>query len=75
METSTALSGLEPLIGVEELAEYLDVPVKTLYEWHQTGRGPCSVRVGRRLRYFVSDVHAWLVQQRGADPGQASDRP
>jgi excisionase family DNA binding protein len=70
METNTTLSDLEPLIGVEELAEYLDVPVKTLYEWHQAGRGPCAVRVGRRLRYLVSDVHSWLVTQRTADPEQ-----
>lgn len=64
METQTTLSGLEPLIGVEELSEYLGVPVKTLYEWHQAGKGPCAVRVGRRLRYLISDVRSWLVGQR-----------
>ena len=30
METNANLSGLEPLIGIEELAEYLGVPVRTL---------------------------------------------
>jgi hypothetical protein len=39
VKTNTALSGLEPLIGVEELSEYLDVPIKTLYEWNQAARG------------------------------------
>lgn len=65
METNAALSGLEPLIGIEELAEYLGVPIKTLYKWRQEGTGPASVRVGRHVRYFVSDVRDWLSQQRG----------
>ena len=65
MDTHTQLSGLEPLIGVEELSEYLDVPIKTLYEWHQSGKGPEVVRVGRRLRYLVCDVRAWVDGQRG----------
>jgi hypothetical protein len=64
MDTNTALSGLEPLIGVEELSEYLAVPIKTLYEWHQNGKGPAAVRVGRRLRYLICDVRSWLDGQR-----------
>ena len=64
METHPALSGLEPLIGVEELSGYLDVPIKTLYEWHQAGNGPSAVRVGRRLRYLVCEVRSWLDSQR-----------
>lgn len=74
METNANLSGLEPLIGIEELAEYLGVPVKTLYKWRQEGTGPCSVRVGRHVRYFVSDVRDWLSQQRGfSTVGAATD--
>lgn len=75
METNKTLSGLEPLIGVEELAEYLDLPVKTLYKWRHEGSGPRSVRVGRHVRYFVSDVREWLDRQRRDEPspGAASD--
>lgn len=72
METNT-LSGLEPLIGIEELAEYLGVPIKTLYKWRQEGTGPCSVRVGRHVRYFVCDVRDWLGQQRGFDQTGSAD--
>ncbi|MGB7449902.1 MAG: helix-turn-helix domain-containing protein [Ornithinimicrobium sp.] len=58
METNTTtLSGLEPLLSVEELSEYLNVPVRTLYDRRLSGKGPCAVHVGRQLRYFVSDVH------------------
>lgn len=74
MEKSTSLGGLEPLIGIEELAEYLGVPIKTLYKWRQEGTGPCSVRVGRHVRYFVSDVRDWLNHRRGFDQvGAATD--
>lgn len=64
MNANTTLGGLAPLIGIEELAEYLDLPVKTLYKWRQEGVGPASVRVGRHVRYFVSDVQDWLLDQR-----------
>lgn len=64
MDTNTAAARLAPLIGIEELAEYLDLSVKTLYKWPQEGAGPASVRVGRHVRYFVSDVQDWLLEQR-----------
>lgn len=71
MDTNTAMAGLAPLIGIEELAEYLDIPVKTLYKWRQDGVGPASVRVGRHVRYFVSDVQDWLLDQRSSSKIEA----
>lgn len=71
--TTTTASGLQPLMNIEELSEYLHVPVRTLYDWRLGGRGPCAVHVGRQLRYFVSDVHEWLAQQREHEPGRAPD--
>lgn len=70
-DTNTAMAGLAPLIGIEELAEYLDIPVKTLYKWRQDGVGPASVRVGRHVRYFVSDVQDWLLDQRSSSKIEA----
>lgn len=67
--TTPPRSGLEPLLSIEELSEYLHEPVKTLYDWRLTGKGPRAVHVGRQLRFFVSDVHAWLTAQREAEPG------
>lgn len=76
METTTAKSsGLEPLLSVEELSEYLGVPVKTIYDWRRTGHGPCAIRMGRHLKYASSDVRDWLAQQREPRPGSTtSDR-
>lgn len=70
METTTsALSGLEPLLSIEELAEYLHVPVTTIRDWRTDGKGPCAIKVGGRVRFATSDVLAWLQQQREAEPG------
>ena len=49
------------LLTPTELSEMLGVPVATLYSWRYHGRGPAAVRVGRHLRYRLSDVDAWLA--------------
>ena len=65
MKTETSpLSGLDPLVSITELAEYLGVPVKTIYEWRQSGRGPACIHIGRHLKFALSDVQAWLDEQR-----------
>ena len=58
------------LVNVDELAAYLDVPVKTLYAWRYRREGPPAFRVGRHLRYRWSDVLRWIDRQLAADsPG------
>lgn len=39
-----AVSGLDPLLSIEDLAEYLGVPVTTIYDWRVGGKGPCGPR-------------------------------
>ena len=51
------------LINVEELADYLGVPVATLYQWRYRREGPPGFRVGRHLRYRWSDVQRWIEQR------------
>ena len=70
MDTNTNLSGLEPLLTIEALAEYLDVPVTTIRDWRTDGKGPCAIRVGGRVRFAVSDVLRWLAEQREVEPGR-----
>ena len=56
------------LITVQELADYLGVPVATLYQWRYRREGPPGFRVGRHLRYRWSEVEAWIERQlAGAD--------
>ena len=74
METHTHqhLIGLEPMLSVEELAEYLHVPVTTIRDRRTDGKGPRAIKVAGRVRFATSDVLAWLDQQRESEPGHGS---
>lgn len=65
MTDDTAASGLERLLTTQELADYLSLPIKTLYEWRSSGQGPKAVKVGKQLRYPESGVRAWLAELAG----------
>lgn len=51
---------MRKLWTVNDLADFLGVPVKTLYQWRHRGYGPKGVRVGRYVRYRPEDVFSWL---------------
>jgi excisionase family DNA binding protein len=53
---------IAPLWTVRDVADYLRVPVQTLYWWRTTGYGPKARRIGKHLRYRPDDVRAWLEQ-------------
>jgi excisionase family DNA binding protein len=53
----------EALLSTQELADYFDVPLKTIYAWRHQGRGPRGFRVGRHLRFRWSDVQGWVSEQ------------
>jgi predicted DNA-binding transcriptional regulator AlpA len=46
--------------SVEDLSDFLQVPVKTLYQWRLRGYGPKGRRVGKYVRYKESDVVEWV---------------
>jgi excisionase family DNA binding protein len=50
----------DQLLGSQELADYLGVPVRTVYVWAARGTGPERVQVGRHTRYRMSAVNTWL---------------
>lgn len=52
---------MEKLLSVEEVADFLGVPVNTLYQWRHKGTGPIAFRVGRFLRYDPAEVRDWLT--------------
>jgi excisionase family DNA binding protein len=54
----------DSLLTPEGLAEFLGVPVATLYQWRYRGIGPRAYRVGRHLRYAPEEVDRWLAEQR-----------
>lgn len=50
----------EPLLSAEDVAAFLSIPVRTLYQWRHKGTGPKGIRVGRHLRYRQQELEAWL---------------
>jgi excisionase family DNA binding protein len=53
----------ERLMSVQELADYLDVPVKTIYAWRYHREGPRGFKIGRHVRFRWHDVDAWLADR------------
>lgn len=64
MDLITKVPKPRPLWGVDDVADYLGVPVKTLYKWRTEHYGPPCVRVGRYLRYVQQDVEDWVAELR-----------
>jgi excisionase family DNA binding protein len=60
----------EPVLTLADLADYLDVPVQTLYDLRSHGRGPRGFRVGRHLHFRKSEVEAWLADLEDEDGRQ-----
>jgi excisionase family DNA binding protein len=68
----TARASVSRLLTVQQLADLLQVPHKTIYTWRYKGVGPPAVRVGKYLRFRVEGVAAWLDSR--SDPGQSDAR-
>ncbi len=47
-------------LGIETLADELDVPLRTVYAWRSRGTGPIGYRLGKHVRFRRVDVDAWL---------------
>ena len=61
-----AASEARRLMSPVALSEYLDVPLRTVYAWQSKGGGPRFHKVGRHVRYRLSDVDTWLESRASA---------
>jgi Helix-turn-helix domain len=61
------------LFSVEELAQFLEVSVRSIRRMHAAGVDPPRIRRSRRLMYPVNDVLAWLPGYLSTDPVQATN--
>src|SRR5712692_3180438 len=68
----------ETFLTTEEVLEYLQVNLRTVYRLIKAGKIP-AVRVGRQWRFRKRDIDAWLDSQRprggGARPATGATRP
>jgi predicted DNA-binding transcriptional regulator AlpA len=68
----------ERWLSRQQLADRYGLPVKTPAQWASKGTGPRYARIGRHVRYRLSDVIAWEEQRfeshapRAARPGVAT---
>ena len=61
---STDAWGLEPLMDIDELASDLGIPISTVYDWRVHAKGATAYRFGKHLKFAISDVRAWIAEQR-----------
>nr|WP_202416445.1 helix-turn-helix domain-containing protein [Pseudonocardia sp. SID8383] len=46
--------------SIQDLADYLGVPVQTVYQWRKKDYGPRGVKVGKHVRFRPAEVERWL---------------
>src|SRR3954467_4453548 len=63
----------ETFLTTEEVLEYLQVNLRTVYRLIKAGKIP-AVRVGRQWRFRKRDIDTWLEKQRPRKPRPAAAR-
>jgi excisionase family DNA binding protein len=53
-------------MSIADLADYLGVPVKTIYRWREYGKGPRGYLVGKFVRFRQVEIDAWIEGRREA---------
>ncbi|MYW71634.1 hypothetical protein Ae168Ps1_1625 [Pseudonocardia sp. Ae168_Ps1] len=51
---------MNKLWSIQDLADYLGVPVQTVYQWRKKDYGPRGVKVGKHVRFRPAEVERWL---------------
>src|SRR6476661_1924466 len=64
----------ETFLTTEEVLEYLQVNLRTVYRLIKAGKIP-AVRVGRQWRFRKRDIDAWLDSQRPHPQAVAASTP
>lgn len=49
------------LLTVKETAVYLGTTPGNIYDWVKNGKGPRHVRMGRSIRYRLSDLESYIT--------------
>jgi excisionase family DNA binding protein len=63
MDAPDRIVSLEtPLLTAKQVAQLLNVPTSSIYEYSRRQLRPMpSVQVGRHRRYYRADLEAWLA--------------
>jgi len=64
----------ERWVGVDDVAAHLGVGKESIYRWVE-GRGLPARKLGRLLRFKLSEVDAWVDAGSGEASGSRRSRP
>ncbi|SDJ00515.1 DNA binding domain-containing protein, excisionase family [Actinokineospora alba] len=54
-------ASIDRLWTIEDVADYLRVPVETVRAWRKNGSGPPARKLGKHLRYDPAAVRRWAT--------------
>ena len=57
------LDAEDRVLTLQEVAQLLDVSDNTIYYWRYQRTGPKGHKVGKRVRYRLSDVLTWMDER------------
>lgn len=66
----------EQFLNEKQLAEMLNIQSETLRNWRWEGKGPIFIKIGRNVRYRMSDVLNYIngnVRTSTTDTGEFCD--
>lgn len=58
------MNPFESILTPAEIGTFLGVSEKTLAQWRSQRKGPSYHKIGGRVRYFRSDIEAWINQHK-----------
>ncbi|MGJ0391177.1 MAG: helix-turn-helix transcriptional regulator [Methylocystis sp.] len=60
----------ERLVDEVAAAEILQISRRTLQAWRVKGGGPRYVRVGRAVRYSITDLNSWIDARKASSTSE-----
>jgi len=54
------IAAMEKLWSTQELADFLGLPIQTIYQWRKRNYGPPGRRMGKHIRYRRAEVERWI---------------
>ena len=50
-------------VSAKEAARILGVHPNTLCKWRISGKGPAFIKIGRRVRYRMTEISTWMSER------------
>ena len=61
-EVENAVPTIDDFVSIQELSQWLNIPVPTLYDWVHRKRIP-FIKLGRLLRFDREAIRKWIFEK------------